>query len=179
MGSSSFSKIFIFSVVSFFLISNAYADVSYELVNQVCSKVDKVDFCLEVLKSDGRSEFAKDVTTLTRVAVDASIQNSTNTRDNFQSVESGPPEVLQSLKDCVDAYNNVIAILRVCMSEEDCSLTGYDIHQAGDEVRRCQAVIDSNGAHESFITSSNNVVQDFCWLSESLSNISCKNENKF
>ncbi|KAI3757479.1 hypothetical protein L6452_05016 [Arctium lappa] len=173
MASLSFPHIFIFSIVSFILISNVDASEPYELVNKFCSKLDKVDFCLEVLKSDNRSQFANDVTTLTRIAVDVSTQNSTKTRDYFQSVKSGPPGVLKSLKDCIGLYDNVIKNLRLCMSEEDCSLTSYDIHAAGEEVKRCQAIADSNGAQGSFITSSNNVTQDLCWLSESLANLSC------
>ncbi|MFS7917778.1 putative pectinesterase inhibitor domain-containing protein [Helianthus anomalus] len=168
MPSLSFSKIFFaLSVVSVMVISNA------ELVDDVCRKLGHEQFCLEVLKSDSRSKFAKDITTLTKIAVDVAAKNSTATRDYFLSVKTGPPAVLTSLKDCIKSYNVVIVEFSNCFKEEDCSLIGYDIHDAGDEVRRCQAITDSNGAHDSFITTSNNVTLEFSGLGESLANLMC------
>ncbi|MFS7917768.1 putative pectinesterase inhibitor domain-containing protein [Helianthus anomalus] len=168
MPSLSFSKIFlVFSVVSVTVISNA------EFVDDVCKKLGNEQFCLAVLKSDSRSKFAKDITTLTTIAVDVASKNTTATRDYFLSVKTGPPAVLTSLKDCIDSYNVVIADFRNCLKEQDCSLAGYDIHDAGDEVKRCQAITDSNGAHDSFITTSNSVTLDFCGLGESLVSLMC------
>ncbi|XP_076938003.1 uncharacterized protein LOC143605955 [Bidens hawaiensis] len=170
------SKIFIlFSVVSFILISNAVTEAltQYEFVDAVCKKLGNDPFCLAVLKSDERSQFAKDITTLTMIAVNAATKNATTTRDYFQSVTTGPPAVLKSLKDCVDPYNNAITDFSISLREEDCSLSSYDIHDAGDEVKRCQAFVDSNGAHDSFITNCNNVTLQFCRLGESLANLMC------
>ncbi|KAI3750613.1 hypothetical protein L2E82_21300 [Cichorium intybus] len=175
MASLSFTKIFIFFLITFlFSISNGESS-PYELVNKVCSKLHNVNLCLEVLKSDTRSKFAQNITILTNIAVDVAKKNATHTRDYFSRVKTAPPGVLKSLKDCIQAYNNVISNLKVCMSEEDCSLIGYDIHTAGDEVQRCQTIADSNGAHGSFITTRNNVTEDICKLCESLANLMCKN----
>lgn len=174
MFSLSFSKLlFVFSVISVILITNVVTADEYELVESVCSKVGNEPFCLAVLKSNESSKFAKDIKTLATIAIDAATQNSTSTRDYFLSVKTGPPAVLKSLKDCIDSYHIVINGFTNCLKEEDCSLIGYDIHDAGDEVRRCQAMTDSNGAHDSFITASNNITLDFCGLGESLANRMC------
>ncbi|KAK1429908.1 hypothetical protein QVD17_12242 [Tagetes erecta] len=173
----SFSKIFIgFSVFSVILVSNVANDVPkkpYELVNDVCRKQWNKQFCLEVLKFDTRSEFAEDIRTLTTISLDVATKRLTATRDCFLGVKTGPPAILKSLKDCIDPYNFVIQSLQNCLIEDDCLLTGYDIHIAGDEVTRCQKFVDSNGAHDSFITTSNNVTLEYCWLSESLANLMC------
>ncbi|KAI3717786.1 hypothetical protein L1987_69615 [Smallanthus sonchifolius] len=175
MPSVSLSKIvlvYAFSVVSVIAMLNA-EHVPYKLVDNVCQKQGNKQFCLKVLKSDARSKFAKDITTLTKIAVDAAKKNSTATRDYFLGVKTGPPAVLKSLKDCITSYNNVIVNFKISLNEGECSLTGYDIHSAGDEVKSCQAIADSNGAHDSFITARNNITQEFCGLCESLANLMC------
>lgn len=154
-------------------ISKAANEKPYKLVNNICKKQENRKFCLEVLKSDTRSAFAKDIRTLTTIAVDVATKNSTATRNYFRRVKTGPQGVLKSLKGCIDSYNNVIMNFKICLSEEDCSLTSYDIHVAGDEVTHCQEIADSNGAHRSFITTSNDVTLKFCWLCESLANLIC------
>ncbi|KAK1429895.1 hypothetical protein QVD17_12218 [Tagetes erecta] len=177
MPSLPISNIFItLTVVSVIFVSNVADDVPkipYELVNNVCKKQWNEQFCLEVLKSDTRSEFAKDMTTLTAIALNVATKRVTATRDCFLEVKIGSPAVLKSLNDCIDPYNFVITSFQTCLKEDDCSLIGYDIYIAGDEVRRCQKFADSNGAHDSFITTSNNVTQDYCWLGESLANLMC------
>ncbi|XP_076910818.1 uncharacterized protein LOC143568578 [Bidens hawaiensis] len=176
------SKIFIIlSVVSFIVISNAVTEAStpYEFVNTVCKKLGNDPFCFAVLKSDPKSKFAKDITTLTTIAVNAATKKSTAARGYFLSVKTGSPAVLKSLKDCIDAYNNVITDFSISLREEDCSLSRYDIHDAGDEVKRCQAFVDSNGAHGSFITTSNNVMLQFCRLGESLANLMCDETGEY
>nr|GEW68488.1 invertase inhibitor [Tanacetum cinerariifolium] len=107
---------------------------------------------------------------LTKIVVHVATKYSTRTRDQFKGLKTGPPGLLKSLKECIPAYNNVIASLKICLKEEACELTGYDIHVAGDEVKRCQTIADDNGAHGSFITPANNVTLDFCTLGESLAN---------
>lgn len=172
----SFTKIFFFLLItSLISILNAESSKPYELVDKVCSGLDNVNFCLEVLKSDSRGKFAKNITILTKIAVDVATKNTTKTRDYFLGVKTGPPSVLKSLKDCIIAYNNVISNLNICLKGEECDLISYDIHVAGDEVTRCQTIADANGAHRSFITTSNNVTHDFCWLGESLANSMCPN----
>ncbi|GJV29944.1 invertase inhibitor [Tanacetum coccineum] len=168
--------LFFFLFISPILISNAYtfSKVPYELVNKVChEQANNVEFCLAVLKSDNSSKFAKDVATLTNIVVHVATNYSTRTRDHFKGLQTGPPGLLKSLKECVPAYDNVIASLKICLKEEECELTGYDIHVAGDEVRRCQTIADGNGARGSFITPANNVTLDFCILGESLANLMC------
>ncbi|CAH1424617.1 unnamed protein product [Lactuca virosa] len=175
MTSLSFTKIFFFFLITLLSsISNVYSSPPYEFVNQVCSKQDNPNLCLEVLKSDSRSEFAQNITIVTQIAVDFAVKNATKTRDYFRGVTAGPPGVMKSLSDCMDAYNNTITSLKICMSEDDCSLTSYDIHSAGDEVKRCQDIVDSNGAHGSFITSINTIIENVCWLCESLASLMCK-----
>ncbi|KAI3732993.1 hypothetical protein L1987_64207 [Smallanthus sonchifolius] len=175
MHSMSLSKIvlvYAFSVVSVIAMLNA-EHVPYKLVDNVCKKQRNKQFCLEVLKSDARSKFAKDITTLTKIAIDVATKNSTATRDYFLGVKTGPPAVLKSLKDCIGLYNNVIVNFKNCLNEGECSLIGYDIHIAGDDVRGCQAIADSNGAHDSFITARNDITQEFCGLCESMANLMC------
>ncbi|KAI3805471.1 hypothetical protein L1987_27883 [Smallanthus sonchifolius] len=175
MPSMSLSKIvlvYAFSVVSVIAMLNA-EQVPYKLVDSVCQKQGNKQFCLEVLKSDARSKFAKDITTLTAISVDVAKKNSTATRDYFLGVKTGPPALLKSLKDCITSYNNVIVNFKICLNEGDCSLIGYDIHTAGDEVRTCQAITDSNGAHNSFITARNDITEEFCGLCESLADLMC------
>lgn len=162
-----------------FLTSNVNSSQPDEFVNQVCSKQANVNLCLEVLKSDSRSEFAETFTIVTQIAVDFATKNATNTRDYFRGVTIGPPGVLKSLIDCIDAYNIMITSFQNCMSEDDCSLTSYDIHSAGDEIKRCQSIVDSNGAYDSFITTSNTITENVCWLCESLASLMCKDLQKF
>ncbi|KAI7758311.1 hypothetical protein M8C21_008829 [Ambrosia artemisiifolia] len=174
MSSLSLSKIvFVLSVVSVMVTSSAAAPKPYELVDNICRQLGNEQFCLNVLKSDPRSKYAKDITTLTTIAVDMATKNISATRDYFVSVKNGPPALLKSLEGCIGSYNTVISELMNCLKEEDCSLISYDIHDAGDEVKRCQAMADSNGAHDSFITTSNNVTLDYCGLGESLANLMC------
>lgn len=166
---------FFFSIIWVILITNVDASKPYELVDKVCSEQGNKNFCLDVLKSDERSKFAKDINTLMKVVVAVATKSSTQRRDHFRRVKKGPPGVLKSLKYCIDSYNNVILNFKICLNEDDCSLIGYDIHVAGDEVRRCQSLVDANNAHHSFITSSNIVTLDFCLLGESLANRMCDN----
>lgn len=177
MPSLPFSIFFIsFTVVSVILLSSSACDLPkkpYELVHKVCRKQWNEQFCLEVLKSDTRSKFAKNMTTLTIIALDVATKRLTETRDCLLGVTTGPRSVLKSIKDCIKPYDYVISSLKTCLKEDDCSLTGYDIHSAGDEIRRCQMFVDSNGAHDSFITTTNNVTLDYCWLGESLANLMC------
>ncbi|KAK1429903.1 hypothetical protein QVD17_12231 [Tagetes erecta] len=174
MHSFSISYIFYVFLVSLVItMSKVAIEEPYELVNKVCKKQGNQKFCVEVLKSDTRSEFAKDIRTLTAIAVDVATKNTTATRNYFQRVKTGPPGVLKSLKSCIDLYNNVIMNLKICLHEEDCSLIGYDIHVARDEVMFCQEIADSNRAHDSFITTSNDVTLEFCGLGESLANLMC------
>nr|GEZ38735.1 cytokinin dehydrogenase 3-like [Tanacetum cinerariifolium] len=67
------------------------------------------------------------------IVVHVATKYSTRTRDQFKGSKTGPPGLLKSLKECIPAYNNVIASLKICLKEEACELTGYDIHVAGDE----------------------------------------------
>ena len=172
--SFSFTKVlFLLSFISPILISNASSSKPYELVNKVCHEQANVEFCLDILKSDKRSKFAKDVTTLTKIVVHVATKYSTRTRDHFKGLKTGPPGLLKSLKECIPSYNSVIAGFKICLKEGDCELIGYDIHVAGDEVERCQTIADDNGAHDSFITPANNVTLNFCKLGESLANLMC------
>ncbi|XP_071729063.1 cell wall / vacuolar inhibitor of fructosidase 2-like [Rutidosis leptorrhynchoides] len=164
--------LFFFCIISVMTLIST-ADDPYELVNKVCNEEQNPNFCLGVLKSDERSKFAKDIKTLTQVAVDVAAKNATATLDYFKGVKTGPPNVLESLKQCFDPYNNVIVNFQKCMKEEECDLISYDIHTAGDEVKRCQAFVDGNNAHDSFITGSNDMTQNFCLLGESLANRIC------
>ncbi|XP_076910810.1 uncharacterized protein LOC143568570 [Bidens hawaiensis] len=176
---SSSSIAFVFLVVSVIVIPNAApcnVPKPYQLVHNVCKKLRHEHFCLAVLKSDERSKFAKNITTLTTIAVDVAAKNSTATRDYFLGVKTGPPAVLKSLKYCINSYNNVISNFKFCLNESECSLIGYDIHNAGDAVRLCQSIVDCNGAHDSFITTSNIVTLEFCGLAELLANLMCSNE---
>ena len=170
---SSDKTILFFLFISPFFISNAFAAEPYELVNKVCNQQGNVNFCMEVLKSDESSKFATEVKTLATIAVNVAIKKSTGTRSQFQGVKDGPPGLLKSLQECIASYDTVIAEFKVCMKEEECNLTGMDIHDAGDEVKRCQSIADGNGAHDSIITPANNLTLEFVSLGETLANLMC------
>ncbi|XP_076915798.1 uncharacterized protein LOC143575266 [Bidens hawaiensis] len=170
---------FVFLIALVIVIPNAApcnVPKPYQFVHNVCKKLRHEHFCLAVLKSDERSKFAKNITTLTTIAVNVATKNSTGIRDYFFRVKTGPPAVLKSLKYCINSYNNVISNFKFCLNEGECTFIGYDIHVAGDAVRLCQSIADRNGAHDSFITTSNNVTLEFCGLAEFLANLMCSNE---
>ncbi|XP_076939149.1 uncharacterized protein LOC143607669 [Bidens hawaiensis] len=173
---SSSAIVFVFLIVLVIVIPNAApcnVHKPYQLVNNVCRKLENKRFCLAALKSDTRSKFAKNITTLTTIAVNVAAKNSTATRDSFLGVKTGSPGLLKSLKYCINSYNNVITTFRICLSEGECTLIGYDIYLAGDSVRLCQSITDRNGAHDSFITTSNKVTLEFCGLAELLADLMC------
>lgn len=161
----SFTKIFIFFLITLlFSISNADFSPPYKLVDKVCNKLQDTDVCFQILESDDRSKFAENITILTTIAFN----------QTCKLITKWFPGLLKSLKSCSVAYTHVISNMKILMSEENCSLIGYHIQAAVDNVKRCQRIVDSNGAHGSFITTGNSVTVDLCKLCESLANLMCK-----
>ncbi|XP_076913822.1 uncharacterized protein LOC143572584 [Bidens hawaiensis] len=164
----------VISVFSIFAMSNTEHCLGpYELVHQVCKKLNK-HFCMGVLKSDTRSKFAKDITILTKIALNVATKNATKTQDYFLGVKTGTPAVMETLKDCINRYKNVISIFKGCLKEEDyCSVSRELSYFAGANVSMCQGDANWNGAYRSFITTSNTVTQDFVDLGVSLAELLC------
>ncbi|CAH1412357.1 unnamed protein product [Lactuca virosa] len=175
MASLSLTKILIlFLFTLLFSISNADSSPPYKLVDKVCSKLQDVDFCWQILQCDIRSKFAENITILSTIAFDVTIKQVNSSRDLLRGLKTGSPGVLKSLKDCIHAYSHVMSNLKLSKSKEDCSFISYHIQAAVEEIKRCQRIVDSNGAHGSFITNDNDVNEEACWLCESLANLMCK-----
>ncbi|CAH1412353.1 unnamed protein product [Lactuca virosa] len=174
MASLSFTKIFIlFLITLLFSISNADPSPPYKLIDKVCNKLQDIDDCFQFLESDDKSKFAENITILTTIAVDQTTKHANATRNIFRELKTGSPGVLKSLKDCIHSYSHVISNLKIRMFEEICSLIANDIQVAVDKVKHRQMIVDSNGAHGSFITTLNNVILDLCKLCELLANLMC------